>query len=142
MRFGSGVAGAIHTAAGPELDAYCRPFAPLALGRAVLTPGFNLPNRWVIHVRAAHYLNDEYPEQVLKDALNAVLMVLKENPIKSLAIPAIGTGVFRFPPQVSARIIAETLSSGVSGTHLELLRFCIPESAIAEIFQSELAKFF
>jgi hypothetical protein len=61
LRFGSGVAGAIHSAAGPELEDYCEPFAPLPFGDALLTPGFNLPNKFVIHVRAAHYLNDEEP---------------------------------------------------------------------------------
>jgi O-acetyl-ADP-ribose deacetylase (regulator of RNase III) len=43
LRFGSGVAGAIHSAAGPELEAYCRQFAPLGLGAAVITPGFGHP---------------------------------------------------------------------------------------------------
>jgi O-acetyl-ADP-ribose deacetylase (regulator of RNase III) len=40
LRMGSGVAGAIHTAAGPKLEEYCRPFAPLALGAGLITPGF------------------------------------------------------------------------------------------------------
>ena len=44
LRFGSGVAGAIHTAAGPGLEQYCRRHSPIALGEAVVTPGFELPN--------------------------------------------------------------------------------------------------
>lgn len=56
LRLGSGVAGAIHTAAGPKLEEYCQPFAPLELGAALITPGFDLPNKWVIHVRSAHYI--------------------------------------------------------------------------------------
>jgi O-acetyl-ADP-ribose deacetylase (regulator of RNase III) len=142
MRFGSGVAGAIHTAAGPELEAYCRQYAPLALGHALLTPGFNLPNQWVIHLRAAHYLNEENPERVLKDALNAMLKLVNENSIRSLALPAIGTGVFSFPPEVAARISAEALSRWVVGTPLELVRFCIPDRALAMVYQAELGKFF
>jgi hypothetical protein len=49
---GSGVAGAIYTAAGPDLEKFCQPFAPLELGAALITPGFNLTNPWIIHVRA------------------------------------------------------------------------------------------
>ena len=63
LRLGSGVAGAIHTEAGPELEAYCKPFAPIQMGAALLTPGFLLSNKWVIHVRCAHYLNDDEPEK-------------------------------------------------------------------------------
>jgi O-acetyl-ADP-ribose deacetylase (regulator of RNase III) len=45
LRFGSGVAGAIHTAAGPEMEQYCRRYSPIALGEAVVTPGFQLNSR-------------------------------------------------------------------------------------------------
>lgn len=48
LRLGSGVADAIHTAAGPKLEEYCKPFAPLAYGAYLVTPGFKLPNLWVI----------------------------------------------------------------------------------------------
>ncbi len=53
LRFGSGVAGAIHTADGPELEQYCRRHSPIALGEAVVTLGFELPKPYVIHTRAA-----------------------------------------------------------------------------------------
>jgi O-acetyl-ADP-ribose deacetylase (regulator of RNase III) len=65
LRFGSGVAGAIHTAAGPELEQYCRRYSPIALGAAVVTPGFELPNPYIIHARAASYINDDHPERYL-----------------------------------------------------------------------------
>ena len=63
LRLGSGVAGAIHTAAGQKLEEYCKPFAPLELGAALITPGFDLPNSWVIHVRSAHFINNTDPER-------------------------------------------------------------------------------
>ena len=47
LRLGSGVAGAIHTAAGPALEAHCKPHAPLAYGSFLVTPGYQLPNLWV-----------------------------------------------------------------------------------------------
>jgi hypothetical protein len=60
-----GVAGAIRTAAGPELEQYCRRYSPIALGEAVVTPGFALPNPYIIHARAASYINDDRPERYL-----------------------------------------------------------------------------
>ena len=104
LRFGSGVAGAIHTAAGPELERYCRRYSPIALGEAVVTPGFELPNPHVIHARAASYINDDHPERYLDLAVGQTHRVAKEAGIKTLAMPAIGTGVFKFPPELAAEI--------------------------------------
>jgi len=142
LRYGSGVAGAIHIAAGPELELYCQPFAPLGLGCALLSPGFHLPNKWVIHVRAAHYHNHEQPNMVLEEALRAMLRVVKEKQIRTLAIPAIGTGVFKFPSGEAARITAETVSFGIAETDLEVVRFCIPDRDLAAVYQEELSRFF
>ena len=73
LRLGSGVAGAIHSAAGPELENYCEPIAPLALGHAVITPGFNLPNKWVIHTRAGSMITYDNALEILEECLNSVL---------------------------------------------------------------------
>ena len=75
LRLGSGLAGAVHTAAGTELEDYCEPFAPLELGKALLTPGFKLPNPWVIHVRAAHFQHHPDAAHLLKMGLNAVFQI-------------------------------------------------------------------
>jgi len=112
LRFGSGVAGSIHTAAGPELEQYCRRYSPIALGEAVFTPGVELPNPFVIHDRAASYINDDHPVRHLDLVVGQTLRVAKEAGIKSLAMPAIGTGVFKFPPELAAEIILNALLSG------------------------------
>jgi O-acetyl-ADP-ribose deacetylase (regulator of RNase III) len=78
LRLGSGVAGAVHTGAGLELEGYCKPFAPLELGKALLTPGFNLPTPWVIHVRAAHYHHNTEPEHYLEMGLISVFQLAEE----------------------------------------------------------------
>ena len=78
LRLGSGVAGAIHMAAGPELEKYCKPHAPLAYGSFLVTPGFKLPNFWVIHVRAASYeMNDDAPK-LLEQAIEAATGIAQE----------------------------------------------------------------
>lgn len=126
LRMGSGVAGAIYAAAGPRLEEYCRPFAPLELGSALITPSFQLPNRWIIHVRAAHYINNSEPERHLASALSSMLITAQSNGIKTLALPAIGTGVFKFPIEIAAQITVSVFSQyeKLCG-NLELVRICV-----------------
>ena len=126
LRLGSGVAGAIHTAAGPKLEEYCKPFAPLAFGAYLVTPGFKLPNLWVIHVRAASYDTHDDAPKILRKALEAMLQAAHDNDIRSLAFPAIGTGVFSFPPLLAAEITASVMSKAADlAPHLQLIRLCV-----------------
>ena len=139
LRLGSGVAGAIHTGAGPKLEEYCKPFAPLELGGALITPGFDLPNKWVIHVRSAHYINNAEPERYMSFAITSALRVAKENGIKSLAMPAIGTGTFKFPAMLAARITAKALNLfSINSAPLELVRICVPSEEMRAQYQSAL----
>ena len=139
LRFGSGVAGAIHSAAGPALEEYCRQFAPLAIGAAIITPGFALPNRFVIHARAASYINDEEPEANLERAVCATLQAAVEGGVKTLAMPAIGTGVFKFPPGLAAAILLKTLL-GQADAHpsIALVRICVADAQMQAVFEEQL----
>ena len=136
LRMGSGVAGAVHIAAGPELEAYCHHLAPLALGKAVITPGFSMPNRWIIHVRSAHYLNDEKPEAFMVEALRSVFRLAGEHNIKALALPAIGTGVFKFPHDLAADIMIKVIQNDAPqvAPGLEHVRICLPSMALVNAF--------
>lgn len=78
------------------------------------TPGFELPNPHIIHARAASYINDDHPDRYLDLAVGQTLRVAKEAGIKTLAMPAIGTGVFNFPPELAAGIIVKALLSRAS----------------------------
>jgi O-acetyl-ADP-ribose deacetylase len=139
LRFGSGVAGAIHTAAGPELELYCRRYSPIALGEAVVTPGFQLPNPYVIHARAASYINDDHPEKYLDLAIAQALRVAKDAGIKSMAMPAVGTGVFKFPPELAAEIILKALLSRVTEfPDITLVRICVGDAQMKAVFQAAL----
>ncbi len=139
LRFGSGVAGAIHTAAGPELEQYCRRYSPIALGEAVVTPGFELPNPYVIHARAASYINDDHPERYLDLAVGQTLRVAKEAGIKTMAMPAIGTGVFKFPPELAAEIIVKALlSRAPEYADITLVRICVGDDQMKAVFQTAL----
>jgi O-acetyl-ADP-ribose deacetylase (regulator of RNase III) len=139
LRLGSGVAGAIHTAAGPGLEAYCHPFAPLPLGSALITPGFKLPNKWVIHVRSAHYLNDDNPEHFMQEAIESMLRVAGENNVRSIAIPAIGIGVFKFPIELAAKITGIALAKASSvAPCLDLVRVCVANPEMIATYQSSI----
>lgn len=143
LRMGAGVAGAIHMAAGPELEDYCEALAPLGLGKAVSTPGFNLPNRWVIHTVAVSFLNHPSPELVLGQAIDAALKVANEQGIRSLAMPAIGTGVFRCPPELSADYTAKALAwHARHGTSLQRVRICVMTEAMKATFGQAMAQAF
>jgi O-acetyl-ADP-ribose deacetylase (regulator of RNase III) len=138
LRFGSGVAGAIHSAAGPELEDYCEPHAPLPFGAALVTPAFNLPNKYVIHTRAAHYLNDDDPEGVLTKCVYAVVDAANKNAITSIAIPAIGTGVFKFPKVLAAKIMAKAfIVCAATPSSLQLVRICVADADTERVFTAE-----
>jgi len=133
LRLGSGVAGAIHEAAGPELEKYCEPYAPLGLGKSILTPAFDLPNKYIIHTRAAHYLFDENPEQVFQQCMDSIFELAKDNNIRSLALPAIGTGVFKFPAELCATTMVQSFQKHVN-TPLDLVRVCVVNSSMQALF--------
>jgi O-acetyl-ADP-ribose deacetylase (regulator of RNase III) len=138
LRLGSGVAGAIHGAAGIKLEKYCEQFAPLGFGKAIITPAFNLPNEFVIHTRAANYLLDDNAEAVLVECLNAVFALANENSITSIAIPAIGTGVFKFPLELCASITAMAIKAHAGGS-VQLVRICVTDDTTQSVFLSALA---
>lgn len=137
LRLGSGVAGAIHTAAGPKLEEYCKPFAPLAFGAYLVTPGFKLPNLWVIHVRATSFNTHNDAPAILKSAVTAALQGAQDNDIRRLAIPAIGTGVFAFPPMLAAQTLADVLAcADTIAPHLELVRVCVVSEYLRDVYTS------
>ncbi len=137
LRLGSGVAGAIHTAAGPALEEFCKPFAPIELGAALITPGFKLSNPWVIHVRSAHYILNAEPERYMAFAMFSMLNVARDNGIKTLAMPAIGTGVFKFPPMLAARLTARALHEFEKQSDaIDLVRICVVNTEIKQLYES------
>lgn len=140
LRLGSGVAGAIHTAAGEELEDYCQQFAPLGLGKAVITPGFNLPNKYVIHARAGHYLHEDNAEAQLESAYRSALTLAATQNIQSVAMPAMGVGVFKFPVELAAAITAKVLRSEQwNDTSLKWVRLCVSDDNIKAAYLQALS---
>ena len=102
---GGGVDGAIHHAAGPELLQTTRTLGGCPTGQARITPGFNLPAKWIIHTVGPvwHGGNNNEPE-LLRNAYQNSLQLALENNIKTIAFPGISTGVYHFPKLEAAKI--------------------------------------
>ena len=103
---GGGVDGAIHRAAGPELMAATRRFGQCPTGEAVITPGFRLPARYVIHTVGPIWSGGSRrePELLASAYENSFRLAIAAGDIRSIAFPAISTGVYAFPKPLAARI--------------------------------------
>lgn len=106
LQGGGGVDGAIHRAAGPALVRASAPLAPLDTGGAVITPGFRLPARYVIHIVGPVWRDGEHgePELLERTYRNGFTCALRQGDIASIAWPAVSTGVYRFPADRAAAI--------------------------------------
>jgi O-acetyl-ADP-ribose deacetylase len=107
---GGGVDGAIHRGAGPALFEFCKTLNGCDTGEAKISPGFNLPAKFIIHTVGPVWKGGEYNEDVLLAACyyNSLKLAI-ENNIKTIAFPSISTGVYRFPTERAAKIaIKET----------------------------------
>lgn len=102
---GGGVDGAIHRAAGPELKEYNRKLGGCATGDAKLSPGFELPAKFVISTVGPVWKDGEHgEEEKLRSCYQRCFEVAHEQDIGSIAFPAISTGVYGFPKEHAARI--------------------------------------
>lgn len=107
---GGGVAGAIHRAAGPELAEACRPLAPISPGQAVITEGFRLPNRWIIHCLGPRYGIDEPADTLLADCYRNALRLAEEHGISRIGFPALSTGAFGYPFAEASRVALDAVT--------------------------------
>ena len=108
---GGGVDGAIHRAAGPRLLEACRPLGGCPTGRARITPGFDLPARWVVHTVGPVWRGGDAGEDALLAAcyVNSLRLASLYD-AQSVAFPAISTGAYGFPVERAAAIAVRTVA--------------------------------
>ncbi len=137
---GGGVDGAIHRAAGPELLAACRKLGGCATGDAKATPGFRLPAKWIFHAVGPVWHGGEHQEdELLAGCYRRSLELAAAHQVRSIAFPAISTGVYHFPPDRAARIAIDTVKAHVESSGVELVNFVCFNDTTLQIYTEMLA---
>ena len=137
-----GVDGAIHRAAGPELLGACRRLGGCDHGDAKITPGFNLPARYVIHaVGPIWHGGGAREDYLLKLCYRRSMELAAGCELRSIAFPCIGTGMYRFPKTKAAEIAIETVSefTRVHPFALDQVVFCMLDAEMVELYQKLLS---
>ena len=121
LRRGGGVCGAIFAAAGSELDDACAAIGSCETGDAVVTPGFRLAARWIVHtVGPVWHGGDRGEPEQLASCYRRSIEVARGAGAASIAFPAISTGIFGYPARAAAEIAVATVRE--QGNELALVR--------------------
>jgi O-acetyl-ADP-ribose deacetylase len=138
---GGGVCGAIHRAAGPELEAACRAIGHCPTGAAVITPGFGLQARHVIHaVGPVWQGGDAGEEALLRGCYTTSLSLAAEAGAREIAFPAISTGIFGYPLELATRTAVGAVAAFLAGQpQPERVIFCCFDEGAATIYREAIA---
>ena len=140
---GGGVDGAIHRAAGPELVDACRMLHGCKTGDAKATPGFRLPAKWVFHAVGPVWNGGGRGEdELLAGCYRRSLELAREHDAKSIAFPAISTGIYGFPSERAAKIAVETVRTHVDASGVEVVNFVCFGKETRRIYDELLAASF
>ena len=137
---GSGVDGALRGAAGPRLDALLATKGRLPEGEALVTPGFDLPARYVIHTVAPIYFSaGDEAEKIarLGRCYHSCIAAADENGCRSIAFPALGTGAFGWPKELGCEIALASTEAALAklATPLRVIFCCFAEED-ADIYRA------
>lgn len=136
LRHGGGVAGAIVRKGGPTIQRESDALAPVPVGKAVLTGAGRLPCRHVIHAVGPRWGEGEEDEK-LRSAVDSSLALAHQHGLRSVALPAISSGIFGFPKERCAEILIRTAREFVARhpeTSLREIRFVLFDRPMAELF--------
>lgn len=138
---GGGVDGAIHRAAGRELLEACRAIGGCPTGEARITPGFRLPARYVIHTVGPVWQGGGQGEPaLLAGCYRASLALAAEHGARTVAFPAISTGIFGYPLDAATRVAVATVAEVLAGEpRIARATFCCFGAEALAAYRRELA---
>ncbi len=136
---GGGVDGAIHQAAGPQLREFNRGLGGCPTGEARISPGFRLPARHVISTVGPVWHGGEQGEpDLLKNAYRHSLELALDNRVRSIAFPAISTGVYGYPLVPAAEIAISVMRCFES--RFDLILACCFSQSVADVYEDALER--
>jgi O-acetyl-ADP-ribose deacetylase (regulator of RNase III) len=138
LQLGGGVAGAIRRKGGAAIQEECDRIGPVTIGEAAITGGGHLRARYVIHA-ASMGLGGRTTEQNLRASTRNSLLRAKEKDLRSIAFPAVGTGIAGFPMKRCAEVMLEEVRAHLRGpTSLERVEFVLFDDPARTTFEQEL----
>ncbi|MCM8815390.1 MAG: macro domain-containing protein [Candidatus Omnitrophica bacterium] len=140
---GGGISGAIHRRAGPLLYQECKKYAPIETGQAVITGAYNLPNKFVIHTVGPVYSEEKNPAEKLAMCFKNSLIIADKNKVKSIAFPAISTGVFGYPVEQAAEVSMKTVIETIPQIKfIEKIRFVLFDEKTFNVFNQKIKEIY
>ncbi|MGL5575399.1 macro domain-containing protein [Cetobacterium sp.] len=138
---GSGLCGAIFRGAGKELEVECSKYSKLEVGEVILTDGYNLPAKKIVHtVAPKYYLEETDRYENLKRCYKNIIKIVEENKFKSIAIPCIGMGIYKWPLEEGAKIAIETVLNSITPGSIEKIYFICGDTEQERIYKKYLAE--
>ena len=135
---GGGVAGAIRQKGGPKIQEECNEIGGTFVGGAVITTGGNLKAKNIIHAVGPRMDEGDEDSKLTNAVLNS-LKLMDKHELKTIAFPAISTGIFRYPIDKCAKIMVNTAKKYLAGeTQIKEVIFCLYTNSDYEVFNKEL----
>jgi O-acetyl-ADP-ribose deacetylase (regulator of RNase III) len=135
LLLGGGVAGAIRRRGGPTIQRECDAHGRVKVGEAAITGGGELPARHVIHA-ASMQLGGATTADSLRSSMDHAFMLAREHEVRTIAVPAVGTGIAGFPMDECARVMADCVDRAIaSGWHPDEIRFVLFGDEARRVFE-------
>lgn len=136
---GGGVADAIHSAARVKLWEECKKLGGCETGDAVITRGYNLPAKWVVHTVGPVYHGREEGLELLALSYENSLKIAEKESIKTISFPAISTGAFGYPMREAAKIAVKTVCKTLTSlSKVKMVQFVLYDFNTYKIFEEVL----
>lgn len=141
---GSGLSGAIHRAAGKELEIECKEIGPLDEGNSTITKGYNLKSKNIIHtVAPKYYLLQENREELLRKCYYTSMRIADVNNLKNIGYPAIGIGIYKWPIELALTIAVEEISRYIrnENNNIENVYFVVRDERLKKAYEFLIDKY-